>query len=67
KKLLCVCRCLHLENHLPPEDPAWCHDKTPTTATKCCHDDFCNTRENYNDAIPGEREYCTTQTTTTTH
>ncbi|XP_068147739.1 TGF-beta receptor type-1 isoform X3 [Drosophila tropicalis] len=51
-KIIFSFRCLHLENHLPPEDPAWCHDKTPTTATKCCHDDFCNTRENYNDAIP---------------
>lgn len=49
-----VCRCLPLANHLPPEDPAWCHDKTPTSSTQCCQDDFCNTRENYNGVIPGE-------------
>ncbi|XP_030387537.1 TGF-beta receptor type-1 isoform X6 [Scaptodrosophila lebanonensis] len=51
-KILFSFRCLHLENHLPPEDPAWCHDKTPTSSTKCCEDDFCNTRDNYNGVIP---------------
>ncbi|XP_064544214.1 TGF-beta receptor type-1 isoform X4 [Drosophila montana] len=51
-KIIFSFRCLPLANHLPPEDPAWCHDNTPISSTKCCQDDFCNTRENYNGVIP---------------
>ncbi|XP_060652501.1 TGF-beta receptor type-1 isoform X3 [Drosophila nasuta] len=51
-KIIFSFRCLPLANHLPPEDPAWCHDNTPRSSTKCCQEDFCNTRESYNGAIP---------------
>ncbi|XP_030558334.1 TGF-beta receptor type-1 isoform X3 [Drosophila novamexicana] len=51
-KIIFSFRCLPLAIHLPPEDPAWCHDNTPISSTKCCQDDFCNTRENYNGVIP---------------
>lgn len=49
---VCMYRCL--TNHLPPEDPTWCHEETPTSSTQCCSEDFCNTLQNYKGPIPGE-------------
>ncbi|TMW54720.1 hypothetical protein DOY81_000251 [Sarcophaga bullata] len=40
------------ENHIPPDDPAWCHEKTSESSVQCCEADFCNTRENYAGTLP---------------
>ncbi|XP_014091509.1 TGF-beta receptor type-1 isoform X3 [Bactrocera oleae] len=45
-------RCMGSENNLPPNDPAWCHEIAPTYATKCCHNDFCNTKRNFSINLP---------------
>ncbi|XP_073813096.1 TGF-beta receptor type-1 babo isoform X3 [Musca autumnalis] len=45
-------RCLAVENHIPPDDPAWCHESTPESSIQCCDEDFCNTKENYAGTLP---------------
>ncbi|KNC33546.1 hypothetical protein FF38_03852 [Lucilia cuprina] len=40
------------ENHIPPDDPAWCHESTSESSVQCCQEDFCNTRDNYAGTLP---------------
>lgn len=47
-------RCLSVENHIPPDDPAWCHEHTSESSVQCCEEDFCNTKDNYAGPLPGE-------------
>lgn len=47
-------RCLSVENHIPPDDPAWCHEHTSESSVQCCQEDFCNTKDNYAGPFPGE-------------
>lgn len=48
-------RCFPVENHIPPEDPVWCHESTPESSVQCCEEDFCNTKDNYVGTLPGEK------------
>ncbi|XP_023309668.2 TGF-beta receptor type-1 isoform X3 [Lucilia cuprina] len=45
-------RCMSVENHIPPDDPAWCHESTSESSVQCCQEDFCNTRDNYAGNLP---------------
>ncbi|KAI8127450.1 TGF-beta receptor type-1 [Lucilia cuprina] len=45
-------RCMSVENHIPPDDPAWCHESTSESSVQCCQEDFCNTRDNYAGTLP---------------
>ncbi|XP_067630347.1 TGF-beta receptor type-1 isoform X3 [Eurosta solidaginis] len=45
-------RCLHRENYIPPENPVWCHEITPTYSTQCCIEDYCNTKTNFTAPMP---------------
>ncbi|KAM7346183.1 TGF-beta receptor type-1 babo isoform 3-T3 [Cochliomyia hominivorax] len=45
-------RCMSKENHIPPDDPAWCHESDSLTTTQCCEEDFCNTRDNFTGSLP---------------
>ncbi|XP_036331833.1 TGF-beta receptor type-1 isoform X2 [Rhagoletis pomonella] len=51
-KIIFSYRCFGSENHLPPDDPAWCHDTDPTYSVQCCYKDLCNTRANFSAIIP---------------
>ncbi|KAI8127449.1 TGF-beta receptor type-1 [Lucilia cuprina] len=44
--------CMSVENHIPPDDPAWCHESTSESSVQCCQEDFCNTRDNYAGTLP---------------
>lgn len=43
---------MSVENHIPPDDPAWCHERTFQTSVQCCADNFCNTRSNFMAFLP---------------
>ncbi|XP_065370609.1 TGF-beta receptor type-1 isoform X2 [Calliphora vicina] len=45
-------RCMSVENHIPPDDPAWCHESTSESSIQCCQEDYCNTRDNYAGTLP---------------
>ncbi|XP_037928556.1 TGF-beta receptor type-1 isoform X3 [Teleopsis dalmanni] len=45
-------RCMSLETHIPPDDPAWCHEKSNSYHVECCYDDLCNTRNNFKGLLP---------------
>ncbi|XP_053966622.1 TGF-beta receptor type-1 isoform X3 [Anastrepha ludens] len=51
-KIIFSYRCIGLENHIPPDYPAWCHEITSTYSMQCCHEDFCNTRANFSAIMP---------------
>uniref|UniRef100_A0A1A9UZD4 receptor protein serine/threonine kinase n=1 Tax=Glossina austeni TaxID=7395 RepID=A0A1A9UZD4_GLOAU len=40
------------ESHVPPEDPAWCHENTSTSLVQCCEEDLCNDKNNFVGILP---------------
>uniref|UniRef100_A0A1B0GA96 receptor protein serine/threonine kinase n=1 Tax=Glossina morsitans morsitans TaxID=37546 RepID=A0A1B0GA96_GLOMM len=45
-------RCMSAESHVPPEDPAWCHENTSTSLVQCCEEDLCNDKNNFVGILP---------------
>uniref|UniRef100_A0A1A9W2G1 receptor protein serine/threonine kinase n=1 Tax=Glossina brevipalpis TaxID=37001 RepID=A0A1A9W2G1_9MUSC len=45
-------RCMSAEDHVPPEDPAWCHENTSTSLVQCCEEDLCNDKNNFVGILP---------------